>query len=142
MDICKEAIYGDWIKLMGMKPQLQTSLRQQLKVTPHLQQAIEMLQLSSQELEKEIEKSLENNPLLEVTEESPSANKQTPEADTTEASPSTFALGFPSMVQIAVSLSKPPLKSSASGSTARSPIPCFPCVCCPVRPTCVVRNVS
>lgn len=52
-----------------MKPMLQTRLSQQLTLTPQLQQAIRLLQLSAQELTKEIEDSLENNPLLEICED-------------------------------------------------------------------------
>ncbi|MFK7955693.1 MAG: RNA polymerase factor sigma-54 [Lysobacterales bacterium] len=48
-----------------MKPALQLRLGQQLKMTPQLQQAIKLLQLSSQELETELLEALETNPLLE-----------------------------------------------------------------------------
>ncbi len=52
-----------------MKAVLQTRLSQQLSLTPQLQQAIRLLQLSSQELLEEIQKGLETNPLLELHEE-------------------------------------------------------------------------
>jgi len=48
-----------------MKPTLSLSLRQQLKMTPQLQQAIRMLQLSSLDLQREIRDALESNPMLE-----------------------------------------------------------------------------
>jgi RNA polymerase sigma-54 factor len=38
-------------------------------MTPQLQQAIRLLQLSSLELQTEIQEALETNPLLEVEEE-------------------------------------------------------------------------
>lgn len=62
-----------------MKPRLQTSLSQQLVMTPQLRQAIQLLQMSSAELEAEITAAIESNPLLEWVEESaplhtPSAN--------------------------------------------------------------------
>lgn len=49
-----------------MKPSLQLRMSQQLTMTPQLQQAIRLLQLSSLELQTEIEETLTTNPLLEV----------------------------------------------------------------------------
>jgi RNA polymerase sigma-54 factor len=51
-----------------VKPALQLRLHQQLALTPQLQQAIRLLQLSSVELEMELREALESNPLLELTE--------------------------------------------------------------------------
>lgn len=51
-----------------MKQGLQLKLTQQLTMTPQLQQAIRLLQLSSLELQQEIEQALESNPLLELDE--------------------------------------------------------------------------
>ncbi|ENY72878.1 RNA polymerase factor sigma-54 [Aeromonas diversa] len=51
-----------------MKPTLQLRLGQQLTMTPQLQQAIRLLQLSSLELQQEIQQALESNPLLEQEE--------------------------------------------------------------------------
>lgn len=48
-----------------MKPTLQLKLSQQLKLTPQLQQSIRLLQLSTLELNQEIERALQENPLLE-----------------------------------------------------------------------------
>lgn len=48
-----------------MKPSLQLRLSQQLALTPQLQQSIKLLQLSTLELNSEIEKMLQDNPLLE-----------------------------------------------------------------------------
>lgn len=48
-----------------MKPSLQLKLGQQLTMTPQLQQAIRLLQLSTLELQQEIQEALEANPLLE-----------------------------------------------------------------------------
>ena len=52
-----------------MKPSLQLKLSQQLALTPQLQQSIRLLQLSTVELEQELEKYLQDNPLLERIEE-------------------------------------------------------------------------
>ena len=51
-----------------MKPALQLKIGQQLALTPQLQQAIRLLQLSSVELETELREALESNPLLEMSE--------------------------------------------------------------------------
>ena len=48
-----------------MKPRLQTSLGQQLVMTPQLRQAIRLLQMSTAELEAEITEAVETNPLLD-----------------------------------------------------------------------------
>ena len=52
-----------------MKPSLQLKLTQHLALTPQLQQSIKLLQLSTLELEQELEKYLQENPLLEREEE-------------------------------------------------------------------------
>lgn len=49
-----------------MKQSLQLKMGQQLTMTPQLQQAIRLLQLSSLDLQQEIQEALENNPLLEL----------------------------------------------------------------------------
>jgi RNA polymerase sigma-54 factor len=48
-----------------MKPSLQLKLSQHLALTPQLQQSIRLLQLSTLELNQEIEQALSDNPLLE-----------------------------------------------------------------------------
>ncbi|WP_344760683.1 RNA polymerase factor sigma-54 [Luteimonas lutimaris] len=54
-----------------MKPRLQTSLGQQLVLTPQLRQALHLLQLSTLELEAEINAAVESNPLLDWDESEP-----------------------------------------------------------------------
>ncbi|MBU2977685.1 RNA polymerase factor sigma-54 [Alteromonas sp. C1M14] len=51
-----------------MKPSLQLKFSQQLTMTPQLQQAIKLLQLSTLDLQQEIQEALDSNPLLEVDE--------------------------------------------------------------------------
>lgn len=51
-----------------MKLSLQLKLGQQLTMTPQLQQAIRLLQLSTLDLQQEIQEALENNPMLELEE--------------------------------------------------------------------------
>ena len=48
-----------------MKQSLQLKFSQHLALTPQLQQSIRLLQLSSQELNQELETLLQANPLLE-----------------------------------------------------------------------------
>lgn len=57
-----------------MKTRLQTSLGQQLVMTPQLRQAIRLLQMSTAELEIEITQAVESNPLLDWAEDVPSDN--------------------------------------------------------------------
>ncbi len=52
-----------------MKQTLQLKLGQQLTMTPQLQQAIRLLQLSTLELQTEIQEALESNPMLEMVED-------------------------------------------------------------------------
>ncbi len=51
-----------------MKLSLQLKLGQQLTMTPQLQQAIRLLQLSTLDLQQEIHEALESNPMLELDE--------------------------------------------------------------------------
>ena len=58
-----------------MKQSLQIGLSQQLRMTPQLQQAIRLLQLSSIDLQQEIQESLYSNPLLEIDESAETPEK-------------------------------------------------------------------
>lgn len=51
-----------------MKASLQLKIGQNLTMTPQLQQAIRLLQLSTLDLQAEIQEALESNPMLEVEE--------------------------------------------------------------------------
>ena len=66
-----------------MKHSLQLRLSQHLTLTPQLQQSIRLLQLSTLELNQEIEKFLQDNPLLEredgLRDEAPAPLPGTPE---------------------------------------------------------------
>lgn len=50
-----------------MKATLQLAVSQHLTLTPQLQQAIRLLQLSTQDLNQEIQQALESNPMLEIS---------------------------------------------------------------------------
>ena len=76
-----------------MKLSLQLKLGQQLTMTPQLQQAIRLLQLSTLDLQQEIHQALETNPMLELIENSEEeesslnqeSNTQTAEKEITPA---------------------------------------------------------
>ena len=59
-----------------MRPTLQLRIGQQLTMTPQLQQAIKLLQLSTLELQQEIQEALESNPLLEMDDSSTNAQEK------------------------------------------------------------------
>ncbi len=77
-----------------MKPSLQVRLSQHLALTPQLQQSIRLLQLSTLELNQEVEQMLASNPLLEADEdfgersapELPELRSKSGEGDAAEAS--------------------------------------------------------
>ena len=67
-----------------MKPSLQLKIGQSLAMTPQLQQAIRLLQLSSLELKNEIQEALDSNMMLELDEDNDEKNQSTdPESATT-----------------------------------------------------------
>src|SRR5271169_4430707 len=68
---------------MALTQRLELRQGQALVMTPQLQQAIKLLQLSSLELAAYVEQELERNPLLERDETGPAGE---PEAETSEPS--------------------------------------------------------
>ncbi|WP_396587394.1 RNA polymerase factor sigma-54 [Bermanella sp. R86510] len=77
-----------------MKASLQLKMGQHLTMTPQLQQAIRLLQLSTIDLQQEIQNALDSNPLLDVEEEyegdapqdqSTQAESENKDTDPTEA---------------------------------------------------------
>ena len=69
-----------------MKPSLVLKMGQQLTMTPQLQQAIRLLQLSTLDLQQEIQEALESNPMLERQEEGEDFDNDDPLADKSETS--------------------------------------------------------
>ncbi len=61
-----------------MKPSLQLNIGQHLTLTPQLQQAIRLLQLSTIDLQQEIQLLVESNPMLEIT---PTDHKDEPQEE-------------------------------------------------------------
>jgi RNA polymerase sigma-54 factor len=67
-----------------MKQTLQLRLGQSLTMTPQLQQAIKLLQLSSLDLQQEIQQALDSNMMLEVAEDDGPPLPEMPELNVTE----------------------------------------------------------
>ncbi len=74
-----------------MKQTLQLKLGQHLTMTPQLQQAIRLLQLSTLELQTEIQEALESNPMLEVTEEAAAERRENDSGERNDGEASTTA---------------------------------------------------
>lgn len=71
-----------------MKQSLQLKIGQQLTMTPQLQQAIRLLQLSTLDLQQEIQEALDSNPLLEVNEEDFSGENKEADTESSDTNPS------------------------------------------------------
>ncbi len=87
-----------------MKPHLQLKIGQHLTLTPQLQQSIRLLQLSTLELNQEIEQILQDNPLLEREgdeEEVASAEEPSHETVAEQAPVDREAVGEPDEPQAA-----------------------------------------
>ena len=77
--------------MAAIKPSLGLRTSQQLALTPQLQQSIRLLQMSTAELEQEVDRFLTENPLLEMAESSTSATAEAPEGQNAEAQPAETA---------------------------------------------------
>lgn len=73
-----------------MKQSLQLKLGQQLTMTPQLQQAIKLLQLSTLDLQQEIQQALDSNPMLEMAEEGADTLDAPEEASNSESESGTL----------------------------------------------------
>jgi RNA polymerase sigma-54 factor len=83
-----------------MKQTLQLKLSQHLTLTPQLQQSIRLLQLSTLELNQELEKFLMDNPLLERDEAQPEASAPFLPGDTpADAAPTSEPAATPAAEQ-------------------------------------------
>jgi len=74
-----------------MKQSLSLKLGQQLTMTPQLQQAIRLLQLSTLDLRQEIQQAIESNPMLELVED---ADDEAPSDATEDEAPAPAAEEF------------------------------------------------
>ena len=78
---------------MALNLKLQMRLSQQLIMTPQLQQAIKLLQLSRQELEDLIDQALIENPVLEESQEQPETLESTVQGSESAAEPEALTGG-------------------------------------------------
>ena len=67
---------------MALKPSLTVRMGQQLRMTPQLQQAIRLLQLSTLELEVEIQDALDSNFMLEEVDQESAESEDKDSAST------------------------------------------------------------
>ena len=72
-----------------MKPSLVLKMGQQLTMTPQLQQAIRLLQLSTLDLQQEIQEALDSNPMLEREEDGDDYDNSDPMAESLDKQPET-----------------------------------------------------
>ncbi|MCM0612689.1 RNA polymerase factor sigma-54 [Marinobacter sediminum] len=84
-----------------MKASLQLKLGQSLTMTPQLQQAIRLLQLSTLDLQQEIQQALESNPMLETSEDDdePESSSGEPDSNSEDAGSETTAEAQPDSSQ-------------------------------------------
>jgi RNA polymerase sigma-54 factor len=66
-----------------LKQSIQLKMGQSLTMTPQLQQAIKLLQLSTLELQQQIQETLEENPMLEIAEDQDSLADGSTETEST-----------------------------------------------------------
>ena len=105
-----------------MKQGLQLKMGQQLAMTPQLQQAIKLLQLSTLDLQQEIQNALDENPLLEQDDDSGTEEikkeQDSSQIDTTEAiTKQEFSDDLPVEDNWEESYTPPTTTSSSSSST-------------------------
>ena len=106
-----------------MKPGLQLKMGQQLAMTPQLQQAIKLLQLSTLDLQQEIQNALDENPLLEQDDnsslEETIKEQDSSEIDTSDAiTQQEFSEEIPDDSSWEESYTPPPTTSISSGTAA------------------------
>src|SRR5262245_65539867 len=64
-----------------MAPAIALRLRQHLTLTPQVQQALKLLQMSALEFAQEMEEALSNNPFLEENNDTPPAQREATAAE-------------------------------------------------------------
>jgi RNA polymerase sigma-54 factor len=100
-----------------MKQSLDLRLGQHLTITPQLQQAIRLLQLSSAELQQEIQEALETNPLLEERElGEPEAKLENGEAPVESSEPA--ASGDDEFAAADVTMERGTMEESGDGDSS------------------------
>ena len=106
-----------------MKQGLQLKMGQQLAMTPQLQQAIKLLQLSTLDLQQEIQNALDSNPLLEQDDQTGTEElvkeADSSEVDTSEAiSQQEFSDDLPAEKEWEESYNSTPITGNTSSAVA------------------------
>lgn len=106
-----------------MKQGLQLKMGQQLAMTPQLQQAIKLLQLSTLDLQQEIQNALDSNPLLEQDDQTGSEEvlkeSDSSQLDTSEAiSQQEFSDDLPAEKEWEESYTSTPITGTSSNAVA------------------------
>jgi len=106
-----------------MKQGLQLKMGQQLAMTPQLQQAIKLLQLSTLDLQQEIQNALDSNPLLEQDDQTGTEElikeADSSEVDTSEAiSQQEFSDDLPAEKEWEESYNSTPITGTTSSAVA------------------------
>lgn len=106
-----------------MKQGLQLKMGQQLAMTPQLQQAIKLLQLSTLDLQQEIQNALDSNPLLEqddnTSSESVEKKEDSSQVDTSDAlAKQEFPDDLPAEKEWEESYTSTPITSTTSSAVA------------------------
>jgi RNA polymerase sigma-54 factor len=91
-----------------LKQSIQIKLGQSLTMTPQLQQAIKLLQLSTLELQQQIQEALEENPMLEIAEDQEEVEEENAldngnGLDTEQTSTETAEIDFPDEADVPTS---------------------------------------
>ncbi|MEL6257534.1 MAG: RNA polymerase factor sigma-54 [Pseudomonadota bacterium] len=98
---------------MSMRQRLDVRQSQSLVMTPQLQQAIKLLQLSNQELVEYVEEEIERNPLLQAGETSDAPNAETASDET----PANDSLAFDGTSESAHEALDAPSEDVSAGDT-------------------------
>ena len=103
-----------------MRPSLTLKIGQQLRMTPQLQQAIKLLQLSTLDLQQEIQEALDSNLMLEEFDDT-AETAAASDADTPSPSLSpSFSLSSLSLLLLMISIFNTPQGFSLSVSKANN----------------------
>jgi RNA polymerase sigma-54 factor len=105
---------------MAMTPRLEMRQGQSLVMTPQLQQAIKLLQLSAHELSEFVETELERNPLLERAE--PEAADERPSADTPASADGAEAFAAERDIDVSVETLHPDLSGADLADAGAAPL--------------------
>ncbi|BBI50187.1 hypothetical protein HORIV_26080 [Vreelandella olivaria] len=116
---------------MVMKASLQLRIGTQLTMTPQLQQAIALLQLSTLDLRQEIQQALDANPMLEQEDEfSEQAVSEPKEEEWSESIPTELSVDSDGPIPIKIWVARGAAAAKAPISSVRRPGRAYMGTCC------------